>query len=105
LAPQTIYLAPKRIDVNYGGWMTRPFYYVFYNEWISPVSTFIFGGQFEFLHLLFWMPWLFVAFKRLFNIPWWQNLLLSYFLSKVFYFLIFGVLKKIVIAITIWGMH
>jgi hypothetical protein len=87
------------------GWLTLSFRLVFYNESIAPFSTFIFGGSFEFKHLLFWMPWFFVAFKRLFDTPWWKNLLISYFFSRVFYFLIFGVLKKILIAFTIWTMH
>lgn len=98
-------VAPMYISESLTGWMMKPFVYVFYNKWTSPVSEFIFGSVFEFMHLLFWIPWLFVAFKRLFNTPWWQNLLISYFLSKIFYFLIYGVLKKLVIAITIWSMH
>ena len=100
-----INVAPRYISENLGGWMLKPFLYVFYNDWISPVTNFIFGSEFEFMHFLFWMPWLFVAIKRLFNTPWWKNLLISFFLSKVFYFLIYGVLKKIVIAVTIWSMH
>ena len=29
--------------------------------------------SFEFMHLVFWMPWFFVAFKRLFNTVWWKT--------------------------------
>ncbi len=100
-----INVAPKYISADLGGWMLKPFLYVFYNDITSPISNFIFGSEFEFMHFLFWMPWLFIAIKRLFNTPWWKNLLISFFLSKVFYFLIYGVLKKIVIAVTIWSMH
>jgi Protein of unknown function (DUF3667) len=100
-----INFAPRYINKELGGWMMKPFFNIFYNDWTGPVSNFIFGSEFEFMHLLFWMPWLLIAFKRLFSIPWWQNLLVSYFLSKVFFFLLYGVLKKIVIAVTIWSMH
>lgn len=78
---------------------------LFYAPAIAPVTTFIFGSDFEFLHIIFWVPWLFIAFKRLFNKPWWANLLISYFCSRVFFYLIFGVLKKALIAYTIWTMH
>jgi hypothetical protein len=90
---------------EYKGWVFRPFMYFFYNGAATPVSEFIFGGPFEFVHFIMWMPWLLIAFRRLFNIPWWKNLLASYLCCKIFYFLIFGVLKKILIAFTIWSMH
>jgi Protein of unknown function (DUF3667) len=76
-----------------------------FNDTIAPFSDFIFGGPFEFLHLVFWMPWLYIAFKKLFNTPWWKNLLISYACSRIFFYLIFGVLKKLLIAFTIWTMH
>jgi hypothetical protein len=82
-----------------------PFNKVLYNDTIAPFSEFIFGSPFEFLHLVFWMPWLYIAFKRLFDTPWWKNLLISYVCSRVFFYLIFGVLKKLLIAFTIWTMH
>ncbi len=97
-------------------WLTRhtgykksllmyPFNAVLYNDTIAPFSRFIFGGSFEFLHLVFWMPWLYFAFKRLFNTVWWKNILISYLCSRIFFYLIFGVLKKLLIAFTIWTMH
>lgn len=97
--------APIYIYKPLSGWALRPFFYAFYNDSIRQTSEFVFGQPFEFMHLLFWMPWLFMAFKRLFQTNWWQSLLAGYLLSKVFYFLVFGVLKKIVIAVTIWSMH
>ena len=100
-----INVGPIYINENFGGWMMKPFYFIFYNDYTGPVSSFIFGSEFEFMHLLFWIPWLFIAFRRLFNTSWWKNLLASYFCSKIFFFLVFGVLKKIVIAITIWSLH
>jgi hypothetical protein len=89
---------------GFHGWMMKPFYPVFYNSYTAIVSNFVFGDEFEFMHLLFWMPWLMIAFKRLFETPWWKNIIAAYFCSKVFYFLIYGVLKKVVIAVTIWSM-
>lgn len=100
-----INVGPIYINENAGGWMMKPFYYIFYNDYTGPVSSFIFGSEFEFMHFLFWMPWLFIAFRRLFETPWWKNLLASYLCSKIFFFFIFGILKKIVIAITIWSLH
>jgi hypothetical protein len=92
------------IHKDWGGWMFRPFSAVFYNSYTAPVSGFLFGSEFEFLHLLFWIPWLYIAFRRLFNTVWWKNLLIAYFCSRIFFFFIFGILKKIVIAITIWSL-
>jgi len=100
-----INVSPRYINENIGGWMMKPFHLVFYNDYTAPVSGFVFGSEFEFMHLLFWIPWLFIAFRRLFNTAWWKNILASYFCSKIFFFLVFGVLKKMVIAITIWSLH
>lgn len=78
---------------------------LFYHPAVRPVSEFLFGGEFEMFHLAFWMPWLYIAFKRLFGKPWWANLLISYACGRIFFYLIFGVLKKCLIAFTIWTMH
>ena len=53
--------APRYINENLGGWMMKPFFYVFYNNVTSPISNFIFGSKFEFMHFIFWMPWLFIG--------------------------------------------
>jgi hypothetical protein len=87
------------------GLLMYPFNAVLYNDTTEPYSELIFGGSFEFFHLVFWMPWLFIAFKRMFNTTWWKNLIISYLCSRVFFYLIFGVLKKLLIAFTIWTMH
>ena len=100
-----ISIAPGKIYKPLEGWVMKPLKILFYNDAIAPFSTFIFGEGFEFFHILFWMPWLFIAFKRLFNTPWWKNLIISYLCCKIFYYLIFGVLKKALIAFTIWSMH
>jgi hypothetical protein len=86
-------------------WTSIPFNAIFYNKYSEPFSSIVFGGSFEFIHLLFWMPWLFLAFRRLFNPSWWKNLLISYLCSRIFFYLIFGVLKKVLIAYTIWSIH
>ncbi len=89
----------------HGSLLMYPFNTLLFNPTVAPFSEFVFGGKFEFVHLLFWMPWLYIAFKRLFNTVWWKNLLISYLCSRVFFYLIFGVLKKLLIAFTIWTMH
>lgn len=99
-----INISPMYLNKDWGGWMMKPFYYLFYNEYTAPVSSAVFGSEFEFMHLLFWMPWFYIAFRRLFNTVWWKNLLISYFCSRIFFFLVFGVLKKVVIAITVWSL-
>ena len=96
---------PGKLYKGIEGWLTMPFHFIFYNKATTPFSEIVFGGWFEFYHLLFWMPWFYFAFKRLFNSVWWKNLLISYCCSRVFFFLIFGVLKKLLIAFTIWSMH
>lgn len=98
-------LWPRYLFKGFKGWVLRPFDAVLYNETMAPISEALFGSGFEFFHLLFWMPWLYIAFKRLFNTVWWKNIILSYLLSRVFFYLIFGVLKKVLIAFTVYNMH
>jgi hypothetical protein len=99
------YLPIKWFHSNAGSYFMAPFEWIFYNKITEPVSSFVFGQSFEFMHLVFWMPWFFIAFKRLFNTVWWKNLLISWLCSRVFFYLIFGVLKKALITFTIWSMH
>ncbi len=82
-----------------------PFKAIIFNKTIEPYTELIFGSSFEFFHLIFWMPWLYIAFKRLFNTVWWKNIIISYLCSRVFFYLIFGILKKLLVAFTIWTMH
>ncbi len=91
------------VDLLY--WMRWPFDSIFYNSYTAPISTFIFGETFEFTHFVFWMPWLFIAFKRLFATTWWKNIIISYLCCRIFYYLIFGLFKKVLIAFTIWSIH
>ncbi len=85
--------------------MFKPIDLIYNHPFLSQVFTFIFGIEFEFFHLLFWVPWLTIAFKRLFNKPWWVNVLLAFLCGRIFYYLIFGLYKKILILITLWTMH
>lgn len=97
---------PYRITGSntYRGVLFKPLE-LLYTPTLQPVTEFLFGGVFEMLHLIFWMPWLFIAFRRLFGKPWWVNLLVSYACSRIFFYLLFGVLKKFMIIFTIWTLH
>jgi hypothetical protein len=82
-----------------------PFNKLLFNETIAPFSQIFFGSVFELFHIIFWGAWLAIAFKRLFETSWWKAIFISYVCSRVFFYLIFGVLKKLLIAFTIWTMH
>lgn len=86
-------------------WMMKPFDFIFYNQYTEAISNFVFGSSFEFLHLIFFIPWLYFCFRRMFGLAWWKNIIISFCLSRIFFFLIFGVLKKFIIAFTIWSIH
>ncbi len=97
---------PARLGIfNNKSWMYKPLDLIFYNYYTEPISNYLFGTSFELLHIIFFVPWFYICFKRLFNLPWWKNLIVSFFLSRIFFYLIFGVLKKFVIAFTIWSIH
>lgn len=98
-------ILPRFYINGFHGWLMLPFNALFYDTKLELISSFIFGSTFEFFHLFFWMPWFFIAFKRLFKTVWWKNILISYLCSRVFFYLIFGVLKKALIAFTIWSIH
>jgi Protein of unknown function (DUF3667) len=100
-----INIGPRYINPHIKNLLMVPFKFIFYNKTISPFTEAVIGEPFEFFHLLFWMPWLYIAFKHLFNTVWWKNLLLSYLCSKIFYFFIFSLFKKLLIAFTVWTMH
>ncbi len=96
---------PARVSAIPNNWMIKPFRLIFYNSYTGRLTDFLFGSPFEFIHLIFFSTWFYFCFKRLFNLPWWQNILASYFLSRIFFYLIFGVLKKFIIAFTVWSIH
>jgi hypothetical protein len=86
------------------GWVFWPVGKLFYNPVVAPVTNMLVTSGFELIHLVFWIPWLMIAFKRLFNLRWWLALPVAYFCSKIFFYLIFGVLKKALIAYTVWSL-
>jgi hypothetical protein len=80
--------------------------FLFYNDWLAPFSNIFLGiyDGFEAVHVIFFWIWLFVAFRRIFNLNIWHNLLVSYLLSRIFFLIIFSFYKKFVIAFTLWNM-
>ncbi|MEP6675301.1 MAG: DUF3667 domain-containing protein [Ferruginibacter sp.] len=98
--PRRMGWVPDNVNVS----LFAPFQFMFYNDTMAPVSNVIFGPDFEMLHLIFWLPWMFIAFKRMWNLPWWQNLIGSYLCSRIFFYLIYGVYKKFLIAFALWMM-
>jgi Protein of unknown function (DUF3667) len=59
------------------------------------------GAGFEFNGLFFLIAYLFFAFRRLFKPHWFYNLCAAYCISRIFFFLCFGVYKKIILWIAI----
>jgi hypothetical protein len=98
------YLPYKLFGGNSGGWLFWPIDLLFNNPVVKPVTEMLVAGDFELLHLVFWMPWLMLAFKRLFGLRWWLGLPVAYLCARIFYYLIFGVLKKALIAYTVWSL-
>lgn len=84
----------------------KPVQLLFYNDVMDSFSTAVFGMYrgFEAIHVIFFMLWLFFAFRRLFNLHWLSNLLISYLLSRICYIIIYGIYKKLLIAFTLWTM-
>lgn len=89
---------------QYGQILSRPLNPLFTGP-TATAANFLFGSSFELLNLVFWVPWLAIAFRRLFNKAWWINILTAFIAGKVFYYLIFGFFKKLLIAFTLWTMH
>jgi hypothetical protein len=71
---------------------------------LKPYSTFFAMSMFEFVNLAIVVPWLFFAFRRLFQFKWYINLPVSYLLGRVFFMLTFSFYKKILVALTVWLM-
>jgi hypothetical protein len=77
-----------------------------YNPLMHSFSKAVFGlyEGFEALHIIFWGTWLFIAFRRLFQLHWLINILASYVIARLFFILVFCFYKKLLIAITLWTM-
>ena len=80
--------------------------YLFYNDWLAPFSNIFLGiyDGFEAIHIIFFWLWLYFAFKRLFDLRWWHNLIISYLFSRLFFLIIFSFYKKFLIAFALWNM-
>ncbi|GGH04033.1 DUF3667 domain-containing protein [Mucilaginibacter phyllosphaerae] len=84
----------------------RPFTYLFFETPIAPVSQFLFSDPFLFVNMLLWIPYLFIAFRRLFPEEIKAvTLVKTYFIAQIFFFLTFGFYKKLLILLTLWLMH
>jgi hypothetical protein len=86
-----------------GYYLTTPFALIY--ESTSGLSRNIlnslFGFEFEFHSLPFLIAYLFFAFRRLFKTTWYYNLFASYCISRIFFFLCFGIYKDIILWIAI----
>jgi Protein of unknown function (DUF3667) len=84
--------------------LTEPFsaiYAATKGTFVRDIINFTVGYGFEFNGLPFLMAYLFFAFRRLFKPHWAYNLLASYCLSRIFFFLCFGVYKKIILWLAV----
>ncbi|MCU0334209.1 MAG: DUF3667 domain-containing protein [Chitinophagaceae bacterium] len=93
---------PLHFGLDTRGWLFMPFIAPLFDTAAVGVAGFVFGNPFELIHHVLWTPWLFLAFRRIYQLPWWKNLLISYFACRICYFLLFGVVKKIIIAWAAW---
>lgn len=91
-----------RYDIN----IFKPFLWLFYHESIKPVTDFFFASKFEFVNMIYWIPYLFLAFRTVFPK---ENAVLtfikSYFIARILFFITFVVYKKLLIVITLLLMH
>lgn len=84
----------------------KPIRYVMFETPLKPVSIFLFSDGFEFSNMLLWIPYLYIAFRRLFpQENWLITLVKTYFIARIFSFITFGLYKKLIIAATLWLMH
>ena len=81
------------------------FEYFFFDSFLKPVSFFLMGDQFEGFHFFFLMPYLLIAFHRLFKLKWWHNILVSYFMVRATFFISFAVYKKIITVILLYSYN
>jgi hypothetical protein len=90
--------------INYDWRFLEPFSWIYSATkgtiW-RDILNFVGGFGFEFNGLPFLMAYLFFAFRRLFKPHWGYNLFASYCISRIFFFLCFGVYKKIILWIAV----
>lgn len=83
-----------------------PFLYIYDLESIKTITHFFFGSNFEFVQMLYWMPYLFLAFRRVFSQEHSMiTFLKAYFISRILFFITFVFYKKLLIVLTLLLMH
>ena len=83
----------------------KPVEYIFYDSFLKPASLALMGSHFEGFHFFFLLPYLLVAFHRLFKLKWWHNLLVSYFMVRLAFFISFAVYKEIITVILLYSYN
>lgn len=91
---------------RFGFSLFKPLLYIYDLERIQTFTYFVFGSSFEFSQMLYWMPYLFLAFRRVFpqEHPF-LALLKAYLTSRILYFVAFVLYKKLLIVLTLLLMH
>ncbi len=91
------------IYAQLGFYLTAPLGFIYDSTHgvLRDIVNVLLGGAFEFCLLPILMAYLFIALRRLFRPNWAYNLFASYCLSRIFFFLCFGVYKKIILWIAI----
>ncbi|MGY3052695.1 hypothetical protein ACVWYG_000891 [Pedobacter sp. UYEF25] len=91
---------------SYGINIFEPFTWLFNYGIMKPVTEFLFPSNFEFIHMFYWIPYLFIAFRRVFPQ---ENAVITfiktYFIAKILFFLTFIFYKKLLIVLTLLFMH
>jgi Protein of unknown function (DUF3667) len=87
-------------------WLSPFHYLIALYTWepLTPLLDFVFGSSFSYLHMVLFVPYLFLAFKRLFAPAWWANLFASFWISRILFYLLFGVYKKLLTMLVVWLM-
>jgi Protein of unknown function (DUF3667) len=86
-----------------GYYLTTPLDFIHHSTGgiLQIIIIVLMGESFEFHCLVPLMAYLFFAFRRLFKPHWGYNLFASYCISRIFFFLCFGVYKKIILWIAL----
>ncbi|RVU01957.1 DUF3667 domain-containing protein [Mucilaginibacter limnophilus] len=83
----------------------QPFNWLFFKTPVYHVTNIFFNNSFEFQNLLLWFPYLYFAIQRVYKGHPLLTVIITFLLSKVLFFLTFGVYKKLLIVLTILLMH
>lgn len=91
---------------NYDINILKPFLWLLKLDGIRLVTYFLFSSDFEIVNMLYFIPYIFLALKRIFPTAKPSLILLkAYFISKILFFINFVVYKKILIVLTLLLMH